>query len=482
MLEVFKSVINDKRGVLVTFVVGAIGLTCLLLSGAKVGQIAYEKHQTDAIADQFQEQAQYLGKKASDLGKSGDLAVIESLRLNEASKKIRNQGLQIYSEKMVDTAVDMGKGLALGKVIEAAGTTGKVVNVLRDLKDIGEEGVTAYTYSEADKQIWETIKGSRDNIDDFELAQRKAELDKIAKMKSNLQQASNELKELFRRYEEAQKWEARQKEQAEIRAQARLEALKDDEIKEQFVLILLDPVFEDEIEDEDEKIKEESLSVSLSDKNPAVGKVVSINITVPPNMTPPFKVDSRYTGASFAGIFASSYDTHSFSGDFVGSAPGKVSGKFTVVDSDGVRASASINFEVLGNVTINASGRWSGSDGYVTQSGSVSFSFPAQGGTLEGTYSGTGNKMGFQFGGSFTGNFTGCWGGTMSGTFRGWYSYIDHEGERQSHQSGGNWSGSLRNDGTISATFGGGSSGGVTASYSTSAMARACGPLESNNE
>jgi hypothetical protein len=127
---------------------------------------------------------------------------------------------------------------------------------------------------------------------------------------------------------------------------------------------------------------------------------------------------------------------------------------------------------------MNASGNWSGYDGYVRQSGTVNFNFPATGGAVSGTYSGTGDIMSFQFGGRFSGNFEGCWGGKMSGTFSGWYSYLDvFTDELENRIAGGDWTGTLNDNGTITASFGGMSDGGVTANYSTSALERECGPV-----
>ena len=52
---------------------------------------------------------------------------------------------------------------------------------------------------------------------------------------------------------------------------------------------------------------------------------------------------------------------------------------------------------------MSASGSWSGSDGHMSQSGTVNFNFPATGGAVNGTYSGTGSIMSFSFGGNFSG-------------------------------------------------------------------------------
>ena len=127
---------------------------------------------------------------------------------------------------------------------------------------------------------------------------------------------------------------------------------------------------------------------------------------------------------------------------------------------------------------MSASGSWSGNDGSMSQSGTVNFNFPATGGAVSGTYRGTGSIMSFQFAGKFSGNFEGCWGGKMSGTFSGWYSYVDTLTDvMDSGNAGGDWTGTLNDDGTITASFDGMSRGGVSAHYNTTVMERECGPV-----
>jgi hypothetical protein len=230
---------NNQKGAAVTLLVIGIGALGLLLSGARVGEVAYEKIQTDVIADQLQEQAQYLAEQAPSLGKSGDLAVNESLRLNEASKKIRDTGLRTYSEKMIDEAVGLGTGLAIGKTIELAGKTGEVVNLMRDIKAIGEEGISAYRYSEADMQVWETIKGSRDNVDDFELARYKAEIDEVARMKGIIEESGEEIQTLITRQEQADQYWEELKAKQEQRKQDRLKALNNQDVREELRHIII---------------------------------------------------------------------------------------------------------------------------------------------------------------------------------------------------------------------------------------------------
>ena len=132
---------------------------------------------------------------------------------------------------------------------------------------------------------------------------------------------------------------------------------------------------------------------------------------------------------------------------------------------------------VFSHVTfaMSASGTWGGNDGYVSQSGIVNFNFPAMGGPVNGTYSGGGNKMSFHFEGRFTGDFEGCFGGEMSGSFSGWYSYVV-EDKLETGKAGGNWTGTLNDNGTITANFSGVSSGGVTAHYNIAELEKVCGP------
>ena len=92
---------SNQSGAVVAGTLLAISWLALALSVAKGGEVIYDKVQTNRIVDGIQEQVQYLTKQAPNLGKSGDLAVQESLRLLQVSKDIEREGLRSYSSDLL---------------------------------------------------------------------------------------------------------------------------------------------------------------------------------------------------------------------------------------------------------------------------------------------------------------------------------------------------------------------------------------------
>ncbi|MFH1608698.1 MAG: hypothetical protein ABH951_01615 [Patescibacteria group bacterium] len=221
---------SKQSGAIVIATLWAISWLALSLSVAKGGEVIYDKVQTDAIAEGLQEQAQYLANQAPNLGKSGDLAVQESLRLNEASKDIEKEGLRSYSAELLKEGV----GLSLGTVLGTAGKIGEgighVMNIL-GVKDNIIGAASGDDISEADRKFMETLKGSKDNIDDFELARRKAEVDEIARMKGELEDAGSKIDDLIAKQNQANAYWEQMKARAEQRSRDRLEALKNIEVQ-----------------------------------------------------------------------------------------------------------------------------------------------------------------------------------------------------------------------------------------------------------
>ena len=224
---------SNQKGAIVVATLLGLSWLALGLTVAKTGEVAYEKVETDKIATQLKEQAQYLAKQAPNLGKSGDLAVQESMRLNQVSKDIQKEGLRSYSSDLLKEGV----GLSLGTVLGTAGKVGEAVGHVMNIMGIKDNimGATSgeVDISESDLKFWETLKGSRDNINDFELARRKAEVDEIARMKGEIKDSGKEIQELIGRQKQADQYWEQMKARAEQRSHDRLEALKNPEVQKE---------------------------------------------------------------------------------------------------------------------------------------------------------------------------------------------------------------------------------------------------------
>ena len=115
-----KNKYQHQQGFAITALVAIVSLVSLMVSGTKVATHVYEKSETEKIAEQFEQQAQRLADRAKDMGKSGDEAVRESLRLHQAAKDIRKHGTLVYQQKMVGEAVSMTKSLVISQGVGAA--------------------------------------------------------------------------------------------------------------------------------------------------------------------------------------------------------------------------------------------------------------------------------------------------------------------------------------------------------------------------
>jgi len=203
-----KEKLNYQRGFVITSLVVIIGAVSLAISGTKVAETVYERQQTEQIAQQFDEQAQYLSQKAAEMGRSGDEAVKEALRLREAAKAVRKHKQLTYNRKMIKEAVSLAKGLATGQLVGTAtkgiamglGATQTLAKTFSDASGVmlDVQGIQQ-TYNEGRKpqppdedslKLWEIIRGSRTNVDEFELARLKTTTDSlIASYKKTLEAA-----------------------------------------------------------------------------------------------------------------------------------------------------------------------------------------------------------------------------------------------------------------------------------------------------
>lgn len=225
------------KGEVVTAIVLIIGSLALGISTTKVGQYAIDRHNTSQIAQDLKEQSQHLSGQAAKMGKSGDEAVKESLRLNEAAKDIEKHGLQVYSEKALGEGLNLGAGAMVGQI----GTVGNIVSAAMDLDGVlhsASEAVKGAPPSEDEIKLQQIIRGSKTNMDDFELAQEKAAIDEIAKMKGELKEASDYLEQMIKLHEQNEAEEARREElrkkEVEARTRERLAAIQKEEIKKEY--------------------------------------------------------------------------------------------------------------------------------------------------------------------------------------------------------------------------------------------------------
>ncbi len=247
---------SSEQGFAITALVAIVGLVSLAVTGTKVATHVYQKSETEEIANQFEEQAQHLADRAKSMGKSGDEAVRESLRLHQAAKDIREHGTLVYQQKMIGEAAGLATSLVtskalggtakeiaqgLGSTLGKAKTFGELSGMLVDVKAIDEALAKAQKMvakkeptieTEADKKLYELIRGSRTNVDDFHLAQMKAMTDEIISMRKRLEEMGKEIEGWIAVREQALKdlEEAAQKRRAGQRAEARLAVLENNDL------------------------------------------------------------------------------------------------------------------------------------------------------------------------------------------------------------------------------------------------------------
>jgi len=292
-----------EEGAVVTMIIVGVGWLALGLSAGKVGEKIYEKEQTDRIAEQLQEQSEYLAEQAPKLGKSGDEAVRESMRLNEAAKEIKKEGLRGYSAELLKEGLGLSLGLQLGTAGKLGEAIGHGLNIMAVGQGAGKTVSGEIEISESDLKIWETIKGSRNNVDMFELARYKAELDEIARMKGEIANESREIQKLLAKQKQSREyWEQLQARRKREREKARERALEKEEIKE---------AFKERVKEKEQK--REAAKDKDSGDNSKIGSQKELTITslteplkhyhyeaiaieVPQDMTPPFEVEANFTG------------------------------------------------------------------------------------------------------------------------------------------------------------------------------------------
>lgn len=246
---------TNQGGFALTALIAIIGAASLLITGSKVAIHVYEKSETDEIAQNFEEQSKHLANNAATMGKGGDEAVRESLRLNEAAKNIRKHGTVAYQQEMMGEAVSLGKSLVISTGVggavegmakglgetaktakELSGTSGMLLDlngIDNDLNEvekntIGKNKIT----SEKDQKLHDLIIGSKDNVDDFNLAQARAITDDLINMRKELKKMGDEVSSWIAIREQAIKdLENAEKLRKQNREKARLKALENENIR-----------------------------------------------------------------------------------------------------------------------------------------------------------------------------------------------------------------------------------------------------------
>lgn len=245
-----------KQGFAISTLIAVVSLVSLFVSGTKVATHVYEKNETEEIAEQFEEQSQHLADRAKDMGAGGDEAVRESLRLNQAAKDIREHGTLVYQQKMVGEAVSMTKSLVTGKVVGAAAEglakgAGATAEAAKELSDVSgalldADGIEQelqqaekvakepMTETKEGKKLHELIKGSRSNVDDFNMAQVKAMTDELINMREDLEKMGNEIEDWIAIREQALKdlEQAAYLRRLKQRERSRLAVLENDDLNQ----------------------------------------------------------------------------------------------------------------------------------------------------------------------------------------------------------------------------------------------------------
>jgi len=245
-----------QQGFAVSSLIAVVSLVSLFISGTKVTSHVYEKNETEKIANQFEEQAQRLADRAKDMGKSGDEAVKESLRLHQAAKDIRQHGTLVYQQKMVGEAVSMTKSLVVSQGVGAAtegvakglGATAKTAEELskvsgavldadaieQELQQAEKVAKKPVTETKEGKKLNKLIKDSRKNVDDFNLAQVKAMTDELINMRQDLEKMGSEIEDWIAIREQAEKdlERAAYHRRLKQRERARLAVLENDDLNQ----------------------------------------------------------------------------------------------------------------------------------------------------------------------------------------------------------------------------------------------------------
>jgi len=360
---------KHQKGFVITSLVVIVGAVSLAVSGAKVAETVYERQQTEKIAKQFDEQAQYLSQRAAKMGQSGDEAVKEALRLREAAKAVRKHKQLVYNQKMLQEAAGLAKGLVTGKLVGTAakgitiglGGTQTLAEALSDasgimldtigIQDNYNQKRRPQPPDEDSLKLWEIIKGSRTNVDEFELARLKATTDSlIASYKRTIKEA-----------EELEGWlEAREAVLKELeegkkrRAAARLAAAANEATRR-----AIQKSFQKGTVNWQQVFSE----VAKELKKPKTQEVIE-ELNAGPSVTPGIKhrqISGRgsWGKSSFRVSFPSQGGP--VSGSIAGFCRGSVGGSYTFNGIDGGRISGSMKGKCgSGKNTCSASGGFSG--------------------------------------------------------------------------------------------------------------------------
>lgn len=206
---------KHQQGFAITALVAIVSLVSLVISGTKVATHVYEKSETQDIANQFREQANHLANRAKDMGKGGDEAVRESLRLNKAAKDIEKHGTVVYQQKMITEAANLTKSLVISQGVGAAtegvaqglGATAETAKQLSqasgilldaegievDLEQAEKTAGEPVTETKEGRKLYELIQGSKSNVDDFNRARVKAMTDELINMREDLKEMGDEI-------------------------------------------------------------------------------------------------------------------------------------------------------------------------------------------------------------------------------------------------------------------------------------------------
>lgn len=410
-----RNLINQKGFALATLVI-ITGALSLFAAGAKVAENVYDKYWvTDRIAQDFQDQSEKLAKQVAKMGKGGDEAVKESMRLNQAAQDIKAHGLLVYTKDMGGEAVNLGKGLAAGKAMEGlinlntrgyassiknmiVGLSAEVVNksandyitVVSDTIGIAgkvSKGLKTVTspveFSEDDNKLTALIQKSKTNVDDLDLAIRKAELDKIARMRGELKDLDSELQRMIRE----KKWaighdkqlEEARKQEAKRRAQARLNNAQNKNLSGQADVFDWLKKVNQIIKDfqkqrqtstttnqqptavpsptpasrtstpQPTKPDTEDFIVVVTNRDPMVGQAVTIMVYAPADFQTPFSVDADFSGPHTFAVSKNRGST--IYASFIGSKAGKITGRITATDPTGKKVSKNVTINVKGEET-----------------------------------------------------------------------------------------------------------------------------------
>lgn len=364
-----ESKFKHQHGFAITTLVIIVGAVSLAVSGAKVAETVYERQQTEKIAKQFNEQAQYLSQRAAKMGQSGDEAVKEALRLREAAKAVRKHKQLTYNRKMLQEAAGLAKGLVTGRLIGAAtkgitiglGGTQTLAEALSDASGVmlDAQGIQQ-TYNESRKpqppdedslKLWEIIKGSRTNVDEFELARLKATTDSLIVSYKKTIEAAQEIEGWLESREavlkELEKGEKR-------RAAARLAAISNEAAKR-----AIQKSVREGVTSWQEIFSEVAKELKQPEAQEAIERIEATPTSSPTLHHRQISGRGSWGKSSFRVSFPS--QGGSVSGSISGFCRGSVGGSYTFDGIDGGRISGSMKGKCgSGENTCSASGGFSG--------------------------------------------------------------------------------------------------------------------------